>query len=253
VLRLSHITFACAEPRALAAFWADVLGYEPQQRGEDWAAVPPSETAPDLLFRSAPKSPTIEVPIHLDVNVPDREREVDRLVSRGAKIVVTKTDQAGELVETFTVMRDPEGNGFCVQGPDERRAHPYLGNITFSCAAPRRLVGPFWSQALGWPEHQIPSDFLQMLREANIDVDREFDGFYAIRSQDPALPRLLFQRREKSRPAAHPLHLDLIGDDREADAERLLAAGATLVERRASVSQAWIVLRDPEGTPFCVF
>jgi len=29
-------------------------------------------------------------------------------------------------------MRDPEGNGFCVQGPDPRKPHPYVGNVTFS-------------------------------------------------------------------------------------------------------------------------
>jgi hypothetical protein len=33
---------------------------------------------PDLFFKRMRKSPTIELPIHLDVNVPDREAEVNR-------------------------------------------------------------------------------------------------------------------------------------------------------------------------------
>jgi predicted enzyme related to lactoylglutathione lyase len=252
MLRLTHITFAADDPAPLARFWADVLGYETEARGESCAAVDVCDGGPELLFNRLPKSPTIEVPVHLDVNVPDREAEVARLVELGAKIVATKTQEAGELKETCTVMRDPEGNGFCVQGPDPRRSHPYIGNITFSCAEPRRVVGPFWALALGWPEQEIPADFLQMLRDAHVDVDREFYAYYAIRGPDAHMPRLLFQRREKSRPASHPIHLDLAAGDREREVERLVGAGASLVETKKDGDRTWTVLRDPEGTPFCV-
>lgn len=252
MLRLSHITFACDDPRRLAAFWAGVLGYDIEERGESWAAVDPRNGGPELFFNRLPKSPTIELPVHLDVNVPNREAEVERLVGLGAKIVATKTSEAGELKETWTVLRDPEGNGFCVQGPDPRRPQSYIGNITFSCAEPRRVVGPFWAQALGWPEQEIPDAFLQMLRDANVDVDREFYAYYAIRESETSAPRLLFQRREKSRPARHPIHLDLAADDREPEVERLVAAGASVVETKARDNRTWTVLRDPEGTPFCV-
>jgi predicted enzyme related to lactoylglutathione lyase len=252
MLRLRHITFACAEPRRLAEFWSGVLGYEPQERGESWAAVDMDGGGPELFFKLSPKSPTIELPVHLDVNVPDREAAVERLVRLGAKIVVTKTQEAGELKETWTVMRDPEGNGFCVQGPDPRRPRPYIGNITFACAEPRRVVGPFWARALGWREQEIPDDFLQMLRDANVDVDRELDAYYAIRESDTSAPRLLFQRREKSRPASHPIHLDVAADDRRREVERLVAAGASIAETKTHGDRTWTVLRDPEGTPFCV-
>jgi predicted enzyme related to lactoylglutathione lyase len=252
MLRLRHITFACAEPRRLAEFWSGVLGYEPQERGESWAAVDMDGGGPELFFNLLPKSPTIELPVHLDVNVPDREAAVERLVRLGAKIVVTKTQEAGELKETWTVMRDPEGNGFCVQGPDPRRPGPYIGNITFACAEPRRVVGPFWARALGWREQEIPDDFLQMLRDANVDVDRELDAYYAIRESDTSAPRLLFQRREKSRPASHPIHLDVAADDRRREVERLVAAGASIAETKTHGDRTWTVLRDPEGTPFCV-
>jgi predicted enzyme related to lactoylglutathione lyase len=252
VLRLNHITFACADPRALAEFWAAMLGYEAGPSGESWAASDSRGEGPQLFFNRMAKSPTIELPIHLDVNVPDREAEVQRLLGLGARVVETKTSEAGELKETWTVMRDPEGNGFCVQGPDPRKPHPYVGNVTFSCAEPRRVLGPWWSTALGWPEQEIEESFLGMLRDAGVDVDREFYAHYAIVSSDGTRPRFLFQQRERSRPDSYPIHLDFRADDREAEVALLTAAGATVVETKTSGEQAWTVLRDPEGNPFCV-
>lgn len=248
MLRLARITFACEDTRAVAEFWAAVLGYE----------VVPSDAGcfgrgegPELFFERMRKSPTIELPIHLDVNVPDREAEVSRIIGLGAKLVETKTSEVGELKETFTVLRDPEGNGFCVQGPDPRQSHPYVGNVTFSCAEPRRVLGPFWSKALASPEQEIEDSFLQMLRDAHVDVDRELYAYYAI-DRDAARPRFLFQRREKSRPDSFPIHLDFLADDRKAEIDRLISVGATVGETRRAGDRTWTVLRDPEGNPFGV-
>jgi predicted enzyme related to lactoylglutathione lyase len=249
MLRLNHVTFACDDSRSLAEFWAAVLGYETEPSDDDCFA---RGDGPELFFKKMPKSPTIELPIHLDVNVPDREAEVRRIVGLGAKIVETKTSDAGELHETFTVMRDPEGNGFCVQGPDARRPNPYVGNITFSSAEPRRVLGPFWSAALDWPEQEIPADFLQMLRDADVDVDREFYAYYAAMKSDGSRPRLLFQRREKSRAEHYPIHLDFRADDRDAEIARLLQIGATVEQTKTASDRTWTVMRDPEGNPFCI-
>ena len=248
MLRFGHITFACEDTRAVAEFWAAVLGYEVVPSDDDCFA---RGEGPELFFKRMRKSPTIELPIHLDVNVPDREAEVNRIIGLGAKLVETKTSEAGELKETFTVLRDPEGNGFCVQGPDPRRPHPYIGNVTFSCAEPRCILGPFWSKALDSPEQEIEESFLQMLRDAHVDVDREFYAYYSI-DRDAARPRFLFQRREKSRPDSYPIHLDFLADDQDTEIARLTAAGATLVETRHAGDQTRTVLRDPEGNPFCI-
>jgi predicted enzyme related to lactoylglutathione lyase len=250
VLRLTQITFACDDPQALAPFWAGVLGYEIGAAGDRVFASDPRGKGPPLAFARMPKSPTIELPIHLDVNVPDREAEVQRLLGLGARLVTTKTEEIGELKETWTVLRDPEGNGFCVQGTDPRRQHPYVGNVTFSSAAPRQL-GAFWSDALGWPEQEDPEDFLEMLRETGLDP-LELESYYATRDPDGTRPRFLFQRREKSRPESYPIHLDFTADDREAEIARLTASGATVVETKTREDQTWTVLRDPEGNPFCV-
>ena len=129
---IGNITFACEDPRALAEFWANAVGYEVQEappglleaiedEGGDAnaaaAAVDPAGRGPRLFFKKMPRSSPEHLPIHLDLDAEDREDEVERLVDLGATVVETKTETTGPYTETWTVMRDPEGNGFCVQSP----------------------------------------------------------------------------------------------------------------------------------------
>jgi predicted enzyme related to lactoylglutathione lyase len=247
VLQLGHITFAASEPQRLAEFWAELLdGYSAESAGESWRA---TGDGPALFFNRMEKSPTIELPIHLDVNVPDHLAEIQRLLEIGAKLVETKSRTIGELSETCTVMRDPEGNGFCIQSPPKTEMRR-VGNVTFSCAEPVAL-GRFWAAALGWPAEPIDEGFIQTLLAAGMD-ERETQSFYVTRETPTSRPRLLFQRREKSRPASYPIHLDLRADDREAEVARLTALGASVEETRSSARHAWTVMRDPESNPFCV-
>jgi predicted enzyme related to lactoylglutathione lyase len=250
VLRLNRITFACERPDQVAEFWGAVVGYAVGRMGESWTADDPRGEGPELFFHRMTKSPTIEVPIHLDVNVPDREAEVERLRGLGAYIVETKTSAVGDFSETCTVMRDVEGNGFCVQEPQLRKAYPYIGNVTFSSAEPKRL-GAFWTEALGWEEEEPESEFIERLLRAGLDP-HETDAFYATRHPDGSRPRFLFQRREKSRPESYPIHVDFRADDREGEIARLIGIGATVVETKAARDKVWTVLRDPEENPFCI-
>ncbi len=129
---IGNVTFACADPASLAEFWVEAVDYELQPappglleaieaEGGDpnaaAAAVDPDGHGPRLFFKKLPRSEPAHIPIHLDLNAEDREAEVDRLVGLGATVVETKTETTGPYAETWTVMRDPEGNGFCVQSP----------------------------------------------------------------------------------------------------------------------------------------
>jgi predicted enzyme related to lactoylglutathione lyase len=249
MLELLHITFSCDDPQRVAEFWSELLDYEAQAAGDSWIASDPRGEGTRLLFNRMAKSPTIELPIHLDINVPDREAELQRVLELGGKLVETKSHMIGDLSETWTVMRDPEGNGFCIQTPPNT-AHRFIGNVTFSCAEPHEL-GRFWAFALGWPDEEIEESFLQQLRDAGVD-ERELSGFWVTRPRGGGRPRFLFQRREKSRPESYPLHLDFATDDREAEIERLTEAGATVVETKQGTSVTFTIMRDPEGNPFCV-
>src|SRR5439155_24329586 len=106
-----------------------------------------------------------------------------------------------------------------------------------SSAEPRRL-GAFWSEALDWPEQLTPDGFMQMLWDAGLDR-AEYDAYYAAVSPDGSRPRLLFQRREKSRPASYPLHLDLLAHDRKRESEPSGAAGATSEQTRTASHGTW--------------
>ena len=174
MLRLLNITFSCNDPERLAEFWATLLDYEAASAGDSWIATDPRGEGTRLLFNRMEKSETIEVPIHVDVNVPDREAELNRILQLGGQFVETRSDSIGDFSETWTVMRDPEGNGFCIQSPPKTPPHRYIGNVTFSCAEPRQL-GAFWAEALGWPEEETDEGFLQQLRDAGV-AERELSG-----------------------------------------------------------------------------
>jgi predicted enzyme related to lactoylglutathione lyase len=250
MLQLLHITFSCADPGRVAEFWAALLDYERAPAGDSWIAKDPRGEGTTLLFNRMEKSETIELPIHLDVNVPDREAELQRVLQLGGRLVETKSHSIGELSEIWTVVRDPEGNGFCIQSPPNGLPHRYIGNVTFSCAEPRAL-GRFWAFALGWPDEEIDESFLQQLRDAGVD-ERELSAFYVTRPPNGGRPRFLFQRREKSRPDSYPIHLDFGTEDREAEIERLTQAGATILETKQGTNVTFTIMRDPEGNPFCV-
>jgi catechol 2,3-dioxygenase-like lactoylglutathione lyase family enzyme len=126
----------------------------------------------------------------------------------------------------------------------------HIHNVTFACAEPREL-GRFWANALGWPDEEIDSSFLQKFRDAGVD-ERQVTSFHLVRRPEDRRPRFLFLRREKSRPESHAIHLDFHADDREAEIERLTSAGASVVETKVGTNITFTVMRDPEGNPFCV-
>jgi catechol 2,3-dioxygenase-like lactoylglutathione lyase family enzyme len=139
-----QVTFDCADPERLATFWCEVLGYRlpdppegfatwqdfarhhgvPEEEWHDRAAAEdPDEVGPRLFFNRVPEGKVAKNRVHLDVNVaprgtPAEERRrlavaaAERLVAHGATRV---GDHDGELGEFWVVMRDPEGNEFCLQ------------------------------------------------------------------------------------------------------------------------------------------
>jgi catechol 2,3-dioxygenase-like lactoylglutathione lyase family enzyme len=138
-----QVTFDCADPDALADFWAAALHYVKQPPPEGYASweaflaehgmgdligtasaiVDPDRAGPRFYFQRVPESKTAKNRMHLDLNVPEVRRvgmeegkrrivaEVNRLEELGA-VKVGTYEQHGE---TWTVMKDPEGNEFCVQ------------------------------------------------------------------------------------------------------------------------------------------
>ncbi|MYW67996.1 VOC family protein [Streptomyces sp. SID8379] len=125
-IREIQVTFDCAEPERVAAFWCEALGYvlPESARGEStWSAcVDPTGEGPRLYFQRVPEGKTVKNRVHLDVRagtglVGDErlatlEAESARLVALGATHV--RTLYADEENESCIVMQDVEGNEFCL-------------------------------------------------------------------------------------------------------------------------------------------
>lgn len=112
------LTIDCADPRRLAAFWTQALGYELREASDDEAEiVDPAGRGWPLLFLVVPEGKSVKNRLHLDVRPPrSMDEEVQRLEAAGAS-VQRRVDEGGSF---WTVMGDPEGNEFCVlRGPDD--------------------------------------------------------------------------------------------------------------------------------------
>lgn len=139
-IRQFQVTFDCAEPAHLAAFWCEVLGYVTPPAPEGFATweeyhrtLPPDEelyfpcsdptgAGPRLLFQRVPEGKVAKNRVHLDVRtgtglvgeerLATLEAECARLVALGG--VHVRTMPADDEDESCITMQDPEGNEFCL-------------------------------------------------------------------------------------------------------------------------------------------
>ena len=137
-----QIVFDAVDPEKLAEFWELALGYVPEPPPEGFASwedfgrsigltesefgaqasrIDPEGAGPRLYFQRVPEGKTAKNRVHLDVRVAGRgvrgearkrlvSEHVERLVQAGASIAWETSDARGDAI----VMRDPEGNEFCV-------------------------------------------------------------------------------------------------------------------------------------------
>lgn len=139
-----QVTFDCADPDALATFWATALEYKKQDPPEgfgtwqefliaqgvpedQWdsasAVVDPAGVGPRLFFQRVPEPKTAKNRVHLDVNVgggrgtspEERRGRVDAAVARLVGVGAARVRAFDQHGEYWIVMTDPEGNEFCLQ------------------------------------------------------------------------------------------------------------------------------------------
>ena len=63
---------------------------------------------------------------------------------------------------------------------------------------------------------------------------------------------LLFFKVPEPKTVKNRMHVDLATRDVEAEIARLVALGATEIDRRAGNRTRWVVMNDPEGNEFCI-
>ena len=118
---IHEIVFDCDKPAKLAQFWAGLLdGYAVRSYDEAEIArlatlglTPETDPTvmvdgpgPSICFQNVDGRRHDNNRVHFDVEVSDRSGEVERLKTAGAETV--------RVLPTYTVMRDPEGNQFCL-------------------------------------------------------------------------------------------------------------------------------------------
>jgi hypothetical protein len=139
-----QITFDCTDPAALAAFWAEALGYRlqdppegfeswdqaleamgvpPESRNDASAVADPEGSGPRLFFQRVPERKQTKNRVHLDVRAAPGlegdarmaalEAEAERLVSHGATRL-RRSEPDPPLSHGYLVMADPEGDEFCL-------------------------------------------------------------------------------------------------------------------------------------------
>lgn len=124
----------------------------------------------------------------------------------------------------------------------------------------------FWSAALGYVEQPVPEGFdtwEEALLAFGFPEDRLDEGG-AIVDPDGGGPRIFFHKVPESKPdQMNRLHLDVRVSDRdddedtrraaqEAERDRLVELGASVVRPVEDLGEFWIVMRDPEGNEFCI-
>jgi len=113
---IKTVTFDAADALVLANFWAAALGsnVDEDSTAERAYVEAPGWGGPNMWFVRVPEPKTAKNRLHFDLRAPGRvdeprrvDAEVARLVALGATIVRAGSD--------LTVLRDPEGNEFCVE------------------------------------------------------------------------------------------------------------------------------------------
>ncbi len=126
-----------------------------------------------------------------------------------------------------------------------------IRTITFDCADPYLLVG-FWSQLTGYQEEPdnpnfpddpegllVAPDGSASLLFVTVPEDKQVKNRVHLDLAPPAVP--------PGTPAA------VTADGRDADVQRALGLGATIVaDHRREDRTGFVVLADPEGNEFCI-
>jgi catechol 2,3-dioxygenase-like lactoylglutathione lyase family enzyme len=109
------LTIDARDPSACARWWAETLGWEVVFGAPAGVEVrPPHGRGASLFFVPSDDEKITKNRLHMDLYAEDQAAAVERLVARGAERV-----DIGQGDADWVVLRDPEGNEFCLLEPRE--------------------------------------------------------------------------------------------------------------------------------------
>ena len=226
-VRFTHVVLAGLSGTG-ADFWAAALA-------GTWRAAGPDPDLPASLVpgggdayvhRARPGAAAPDVVLEVD----DVATEADRFVGLGAR-------------RNGALLRSPGGLRFALEPVQGRTRAPAarwpdgttsrLVQLCLDCPpGTAEREAEFWAAATGWRWR---------------DCDSPEFVCHLVPAAGQGSLQLLVQRRDSAEPGKVTLHLDLGCSDREVEAARLVALGAT----RVATGDGWIVLEDPDGRRFC--
>ncbi len=113
-VRLGAVVIDCADPDRLATFWAGLLGvekYAPIGDPVQYAGIaPPDWGAPYMSFQRVPEPKVAKNRSHVDLHVND----VEAITALVEELGGSREQDFDEYGYRWRVMRDPEGNEFCL-------------------------------------------------------------------------------------------------------------------------------------------
>jgi catechol 2,3-dioxygenase-like lactoylglutathione lyase family enzyme len=118
VARFRSTVLDCPDPRALAAFYAGILGGTPQAADDEWVVLQVPD-GPRLAFQRAaeyvpPQWPRADRPqqFHLDFDAGSTWEEIE--AAESAVLALGARELKREDKEDFRVYADPAGHPFCL-------------------------------------------------------------------------------------------------------------------------------------------
>jgi catechol 2,3-dioxygenase-like lactoylglutathione lyase family enzyme len=116
IARFSLVALDCPDAPALAAFYAQITGWDTGSAGHDTWVQLRSDTGATIAFQQVadfepPDWPDGERPqqAHLDFDVPDLDEGESQVLAIGARRTAVQPDP-----EEFRVFLDPAGHPFCL-------------------------------------------------------------------------------------------------------------------------------------------
>jgi catechol 2,3-dioxygenase-like lactoylglutathione lyase family enzyme len=113
-LHLATVVVNVQDMERAVSFWCAALGYRPREETFDpsfMMLVDPERKYLPVSLQRAENGPREPVRLHLDLYTDEQTRHVARLVELGATHV---EDWPYPEAPDFVVLRDPDGNEFCV-------------------------------------------------------------------------------------------------------------------------------------------
>ena len=227
------VAFDAPDIEALAAFYAELTGWEIVHREPDWIVLRAGDgqrlalqLAPD---HRPPRWPGQEAPqqFHLDLMADDYEATADRAVALGAVRLATG--------RTWTTLADPAGHPFDLC----RREGAPTGTVDLFAVAIDAPDCPamarFYSALLGMPVVYSGAEGALVEGQGRRLMFHHVSGYQAPRWPDPDYPQ--------------QGHLDIAVADLDEGEARVLALGATSLH---AGDADFRVFADPAGHPFCL-